>query len=130
MTAMPSDEVQAQGLILTRELFFGSKVTGTAAALGFRIEMVGEVAQVRERLAALGSSCRCLFVDLSLPGLSLDELMDVLGACDVRPKVIAFGAHVHADRLEAARQAGCDEVLPHSRFSASLPEILMESLTG
>ena len=127
---MQADDMPAQGLILTKELFFGSKVTGTARELGFHIDMVGDVAQIRERLAQPDSNCRCLFVDLALPGLSLDELMAALPAGDTRPKVIAFGAHVHAARLDAARQAGCDEVLPHSRLSATLPEILRSHLAG
>ena len=127
---MHADETPAQGLILTRELFFGSKVTGTARELGFRVDMVSDVAQIRERLAQPGSNCRCLFVDLALPGLSLDELLAGLPTGDARPKVIAFGAHVHAARLDAAREAGCDEVLPHSRLSATLPEILRSHLSG
>jgi hypothetical protein len=53
--------------------------------------------------------------------------MSVLPA-ETRPKVIAFGAHVQTGLLEAARAAGCDEVLPRSRFSAQLPELLKESL--
>jgi CheY-like chemotaxis protein len=38
--------------------------------------------------------------------------------------VIAFGSHVDKARLDAARAAGCDEVLPKSRFSAELPALL------
>jgi CheY-like chemotaxis protein len=127
---MPADNATAQGLILTRELFFGSKVSGTARELGYRVNMVSDVAQVRERLAQPNSHCRCLFVDLALPGLSLDELMDALPTGEARPRVIAFGAHVHAARLDAARAAGCDEVIPHSRLSATLPEILRSHLAG
>lgn len=34
--------------------------------------------------------------------------------------ILAFGAHVDEDRLEAARRAGADEVLPHSALVGDL----------
>jgi hypothetical protein len=39
---------------------------------------------------------------------------------------VAFGSHVQTERLQAARDAGCTNVLPRSRFSASLPELLQQ----
>lgn len=35
--------------------------------------------------------------------------------------VVAFGPHVDADAMEAARAAGADRVLPRSRFFADVP---------
>ncbi len=37
---------------------------------------------------------------------------------------VAFGSHVDAEALAAARAAGCDPVLPRSRFSAELPDLI------
>ena len=34
--------------------------------------------------------------------------------------ILAFGSHVDEERLEAARQAGADEVLPHSALVGDL----------
>jgi hypothetical protein len=59
-----------------------------------------------------------------MPGLKVEEIIGALPTTD-RPVVIAFGAHVQADRLRSAREAGCDEVMPRSKFSATLPEILI-----
>jgi len=39
-------------------------------------------------------------------------------------RTLGFVSHVHADVIEAARQAGVDEVLARSAFSAQLKEIL------
>lgn len=39
-------------------------------------------------------------------------------------RVIGFGSHVDEDLLAAAREAGCTEVLPRSRFFARLRELL------
>jgi DNA-binding NarL/FixJ family response regulator len=113
------------GLLITRDLFFASKITGTAAELGFRIAVEGNVAQ-GANLAA-DSACRCLILDLTTPGLKVPDVFAALPAVD-RPRVIAFGPHVQAALLNEARDAGCDEVLPRSKFSATLVEILTRTL--
>ena len=40
--------------------------------------------------------------------------------------MIAFGSHVDAERLKAARRAGCDVVMPRSQFSDEVEEKLKE----
>ena len=37
---------------------------------------------------------------------------------------VAFGPHVEADSLAAAKAAGCQVVLPRSKFTAELPELM------
>jgi DNA-binding NarL/FixJ family response regulator len=39
-------------------------------------------------------------------------------------RILGFASHVHLGLIEAARQAGADDVLPRSAFAARLPEIL------
>jgi hypothetical protein len=39
---------------------------------------------------------------------------------------LGFFSHVHRDLKAAAAEAGCDEVLPRSTFTAQLPEILRQ----
>lgn len=59
-------------------------------------------------------------VDLGRPGVV--EVLPALVATGVR--VVAFGSHVDRDTLDAARAAGCHEVLPRSRFFAAIPQVL------
>lgn len=59
-------------------------------------------------------------VDLSRPGV-LDVLPRLAGR-----RVIGFGSHVDAELLDAARAAGCTEVLPRSKFFARFPAVLDE----
>ncbi len=110
-------------LLISRDLFFTSKVTGTASALGIDMDVIGDAptaaAQVRAR------DYRCIFVDLADAGLDLGAFFAVLKQ-DSHPPVIAFGSHVATARLQAAREAGCDEVMPRSRFSSSLPDLLQK----
>lgn len=117
---MPT-EVKPHGLYIGRDLFFSSKVTGTARQLGWEMEVA---ANISDAVASCENGAyRCLFFDLEMPQSDLVHLMDNLPE-ENRPVVIAFGAHVHTERLEAARAAGCDQVMPRSRFSSELPELL------
>lgn len=113
------------GLLVTRDLFFASKITGTAAELGFRVAVEGDVAQAAPKAA--NPACRCLILDLTTPGLKVADVLAALPAANA-PRVIAFGPHVQAALLSEAREAGCDEVLPRSRFSMTLVDILTRAL--
>jgi AmiR/NasT family two-component response regulator len=118
---MPEQPFSSVALLVSRDLFFTSKVTGTAAELGIDIRVVGEGAVAAELASA--PECRCVFIDLADEGLDVAEFFAQLGR-DPHPPVVAFGSHVATARLQAARHAGCDEVFPRSRFSSSLPELL------
>ena len=45
------------------------------------------------------------------------------------PRVVAYGSHVDTASLQAARTAGCDPVLPRSKFVKELELGLKEWLT-
>ena len=118
-----SEQKQSAAVLISRDLFFTSKVTGTAAALGICLQVVGDV-QTAARLAQ-NESCRCVFIDLA------DAAVDVAAFFQQFPAthqcaVVAFGSHVQTERLQSARDAGCTAVLPRSRFSAELPELLQQ----
>lgn len=122
---LPEQPEAPHGLLISRDLLFTSKVTGTAAALGLKCEVAAEVAGALARIQA--GSVRCVFCDLSDPGLNLSELFAALPT-GARPPVVAFGSHVDTARLQWAREAGCTEVLPRSRFSSDLPNLLRRYL--
>jgi CheY-like chemotaxis protein len=113
------------GLLICEDLFFSSKVTGTADALGLKVDVIENVDEVCAKLTE--SSYRCLILDLTMPGLNPAEVVSALPN-ENRPLVIAFGSHVMTARLQEARDAGCEEVMPKSQFSGSLPEILKRVL--
>jgi hypothetical protein len=62
-------------------------------------------------------------VDLGRPGV-----VEQLGA--IRARTIGFGSHVDDVVLQAAAAAGCDEVLPRSRFFRRVAELLGVSDEG
>ena len=74
-------------------------------------------------LVEAARSADVVVVDLGRPGVV--EHLPAVVATGVR--VVAFGSHVEREVLDAARAAGCAEVLPRSRFCASIPELLAVS---
>ena len=66
-----------------------------------------------------------MIVDLANPGLDINELVRRLHeTCTPPPRVVAYGSHVDTAGLRAAREAGCDPVLPRSKFVEDLATAL------
>ena len=117
------------GLLLSDDLIFSSRITGTARALGLAVEP----ARSAEALVELArqQAPRCVLLDLANPGLVLGGLLRQLAeVCPVLPRVVAYGSHVDTATLRAAREAGCDPVLPRSKFVEELPRALPEWLSA
>ncbi len=101
--------------MLCDDLMFTSKVAATARAQGLSLVAVRSAEQLVERVRA--SPPAGVIIDLHNPDLDLPGLMAGLrAACPTMPQVVAYGSHVNTELLRAAREAGCDEVLPRSQF--------------
>jgi CheY-like chemotaxis protein len=118
-------ETQAHGLLLCDDLIFISRITGTARDLGFTFKTARSANGLRELL--LREWPACIILDLSNPDLVItDFLTNLRERGEPTPRVIAYGSHVDAATLKAARTAGCDEVLTRSQFAEELPRKLPE----
>ena len=116
------------GLLLSRDLIFTSKVTGTAAALGHRVVVVGDAAKAREILGR--SAPVVVFVDLAAGDLvGSPSLLQYREAAPPGTPFVAFGSHVDTEALASARAAGCDPVMPRSRFTIELPALIERYFT-
>lgn len=115
------------GVLLSRDLMFTVKITGTAKELGHRVQVAGNLelasALIREHHP------KAVFVDLAAGPLASPESLTALQAV-AGPDVpfIAFGSHVDAAALAAARAAGCDPVMPRSKFTMELPDLIRRYL--
>ena len=117
------------GLLLSRDLIFTSKVTGTARGLGRRVLEAGDEAQAAAMIEQWQP--RVVFVDLAAGDLAAPPAIAALRAlAGPATPFVAFGSHVDTQALDAARAAGCDPVLPRSRFSAELPDLVRRYLGG
>ena len=112
------------GLLISPDLFFTSKVTGTAHALGLQVESIDDVTTAAARLSS--GDVACVLFDLGAPRASVTDLFAAISAWRQVP-VIAFGSHVNVELLDFARAAGA-EVMPRSQFASTLPDILKRHL--
>jgi DNA-binding NarL/FixJ family response regulator len=72
-----------------------------------------------------------VIVDLTLASVDVASIVSQLRSLPgAGPAVIAFGPHVHQALLDAANQAGCDEVLSRGQFFAQMDAILARHLAG
>jgi len=137
----------ADAIAFVDDLFFLAKMTETARHTGVELKTVADCdALLREVAANPGAT---LLLDLNARGKPLDALAR-LGALaqasgdssasatadarapgnGARRRVIAFLSHVQTELADQARAAGCDEVMPRSKFTMDLPRILREARTA
>jgi CheY-like chemotaxis protein len=118
----------ADAIALIDDLFFLAKVHETAKHTGVTLETAATGEQLLK--AAAGSPAALILVDLNARHGALDAV-EHLCASNGAPngpgqprRVIAFLSHVQTDLAERARAAGCAEVMPRSKFTQNLAEIL------
>lgn len=111
----------ADVVALVDDLFFQSKIVETARHAGVALAICGtgdaflaEVERVKPKLA---------IVDLNARNGALAALERLRDSGNPTP-VVAYLSHVQTELAARAREAGCREVMPRSKFSANLAAIL------
>ena len=123
-------------IALVDDLFFQSKLAETARHVGVTLQTVTTGDALTE--AAKTSPPRLVLVDLNARAGAIEALERMCapqagsvpdGHGDGRggSPVIAFLSHVQTELAERARAAGCAQVLPRSKFTAELPQILRQA---
>ena len=108
-------------LAAIQDLMFSSKVT--ACARGKPVEWVKRGAKVAEQVAA--SKPDVLLIDLAAPQLdALNAIREIKSGDCRHTTVIGYVDHTRGDVIEAARAAGCDQVMSKGEFARRLPELL------
>jgi DNA-binding NarL/FixJ family response regulator len=110
-------------LVLISDLVMQSHVRGAAARAGTQLEIAGTTDALLEKAGSIRPAL--VILDLSHPGWDPRELVPRLKAVlPAGAAIVAFGPHVHRQRLEAATEAGCDRVISRGQFHAQVVEIL------
>lgn len=106
------------------DMFFASKIRGTAEQLRLTVMFVKSVASAIEQAQAEKPSI--IIADLHTTKLDPFALADRLkadaGLRDI--PLVGFFSHVQTELQLKAQQSGYDRVIPRSAFSRNLPEIL------
>jgi DNA-binding NarL/FixJ family response regulator len=114
-------------LAVVDDVFFSARIRETARQVGASVEVVGAAQFARElekRLEA--GSIGAVIVDLEAP--SAVDLISTLKS-DARTSglhVVGFASHVASHLIQAAREAGCDQVLARSAFTRQLAGLLRQ----
>src|SRR4051812_1640627 len=102
------------------DLIFSSKVQ--AAAQGRPIIWLKRGTKVVDEVAR--EKPDVLLIDLASPQLdAINAIREIKRGTGV-PTVIGYVDHTREDVIEAARGAGCDQVLSKGEFARRLPELL------
>jgi CheY-like chemotaxis protein len=116
-------------IAIVDDLFFASKIRGTAEQIGTRVRFVGSiadaVAKTRDEppnliIADLNASC-CDALELAR-ALKGDEALAGV-------PLLGFFSHIQTELQQAAVAAGYDHVMPRSAFTKNLPQILAGDYT-
>ncbi len=110
-------------VLLSSDLTVLSRVEGVATRLGQAVQSASGESRAVELCKAAAAAT--LVVDLSMSTLDLASLVNQLKSGEgATIRVVAFGPHVHEQRLTAAREAGCDLVVSRGQFFSQLESIL------
>jgi DNA-binding response OmpR family regulator len=110
-------------ILLSGDLMAASRIQGALSRTGARLL----TAKTGEQAISICNEepVKLVVVDLSVPALEIELLVSSLKrAGSLATKIVAFGPHVHEDRLAAAKAAGCDEVVSRGQFFSRFESIL------
>lgn len=104
-------------------LMFSTRIGEVASTLGGLVTLVSSNEELEEKLDIHPS---LIILDLTAVEPGWKEAVAKAKAAGV--PVLAYGPHVDVEALEAATEAGCDEVFANSKFRIDLPNILKKYL--
>lgn len=110
------------------DLIFATKVRSTAEQLGVVTRPVRDISMLQKRIDQVedgkaNGPVAAMLIDLDTGEQGI-ELIRYLKTAEPAIPIVAFGAHVATELLQAAGDAGADEVMPRGQFTASLPSLL------
>ena len=107
---------------LVRDLFFRSKLDAVAETLDAEILYASDLTNASKRANEKKPSV--VFADLSDAAFPAVDTAAKIRAAAPEAKLIGFASHIDLKPLRAAREAGFDQTLSRSEFTARLAEFL------
>ncbi|MCH7994915.1 MAG: hypothetical protein IIB57_10805 [Planctomycetes bacterium] len=119
---MSEQPISINAVVVLNDLIFETKIRSTAAAVGAQVAFARSPADLSRLLA--GEDRVLVIVDLN--SSDADPMGAIRAARDASnvERIVAFVSHVDTDLAEEGRAAGASEVMPRSRFSATLEKLL------
>ena len=107
------------------DLFFQMKLAETAKHLGLEVKVATTAESLLQLLDPLP---QLVIMDLNARSQPLAAMQQLRSALP-QLRVIGFLSHVQTDLAEQAKAAGFDEIMPRSKFSLNLPDILASAMS-
>lgn len=118
----------AEIFALVDDIFFQAKMIETAKQLGLEIRsfatggaLLVELEKEQPKLVVVDLNAR----QSPMETIAAIRAREAAGGTSIR--VIAFFSHVQTELSKQARDAGCTEVMPRSRFTKDLAVIFLEA---
>ena len=111
-------------VFITSDLMMASNANAHAQQQGVKISQVSTAERGLEMVQE--HRPQLLLVDLQCPGLEIIALGTSLGslADSIAPLTIGFAQHVETEKLQAARDAGFDQVLTRGQMNSQVGRII------
>jgi DNA-binding NarL/FixJ family response regulator len=106
---------------IVTDLMFVVRIGDAVRRAGRKPMFVGSLERARVQAAE-----RPVLVIVDLACTAADPIQVIQEVKELGIPVIAFGAHVDTEALQAAKKAGADRVLPRSRFVEELEKLVAE----
>ncbi|HZP32961.1 MAG TPA: hypothetical protein VFB23_06305 [Candidatus Acidoferrales bacterium] len=119
-------------LALVDDLFFQAKMAETARKLGISLRTVPTGAALVDELQGIpeaqvsATRPRLIIVDLNARHGAVEAIEQLQRAGNPIP-IIGFLSHVQTELAQRAQAAGCKQVMPRSKFTMNLAEILSQA---
>jgi PleD family two-component response regulator len=116
-------------LVVLDDLIFSSKIREAAKPLSIDLEFIKSPNGLSQKIKSEKPSL--LIFDLNSKSCNpLQIIKDLKSSPELENiPILGYLSHVQTELKDAAVEAGCDLVLPRSRFSRELREILMKYST-
>ena len=104
-------------VLLATDLMLCSTVSGFAATAGATFKAASTATEAADHVA--DNENALLLVDLGCAGLDVGSLAAAIPEQVLR-NAVAYGPHVHVEKLQAATDAGFGQVMSRGQFSAQI----------
>jgi hypothetical protein len=124
MTAPTDDQGPTVGIVLNRDLLFGSRIKSALASVGLQAQFVGNAGEFVDALLENGASAAIGIIDMNGP-VAWDVIRETLGRVDVAlTPTLAFGPHVDVESRRAAKAAGVTRIVSNGQFHSDMVELI------
>lgn len=108
-----------EAVVLNRDLLFGSRIRSALGTIGLAANLVRDSAAFASRLREKSAEIEIGIIDLN-GEIDWTVIEPVLRDVSLGVPVLAFGPHVDAEKLWAAKTHGVTRVVSNGQFSREL----------